>query len=135
MWIFPDATGGTSRGLMSRGTGVSAWEFYRQGSDGACILYMGFGYITASIIPTGVWSNVGFRYNDTDLDIFVNGVLTNSTRTRTANVASNYVARAFSPARYYGGLMSQVCAWTRKITDAEIAELYNGGAGTNFLDL
>ena len=131
MWIDRNVVG-QSVGLMVRGSAFPSYQFYVQ-TSGELVLYIGGGYIVGTIVPIGTWTHVGFTYTPGTATIFINGAKTSLPKTRTANVDANRLAYGFSPSKYYDGEIDQFCAWDRVLTDAELLELYGGGAGTEFL--
>jgi len=77
------------------------------------------------------WNHVVCRANSTDASIVVNDGTPHAGSTSTSAPPSADTCRvgwgAFG--NYYDGAMDQLILWNRVITDAEVTELYNSGAG------
>ena len=85
---------------------------------------------------TGQWYHVVVRRAGSDLDIFRNAVNLSDAATLTGAIGDSadplYIGRR-NPAdgRNFttNGAIDEVAIWQRALSDAEIAQLYNGGAG------
>lgn len=88
-------------------------------------------------ILTATWYNIIARFGDSGktYDLAVNGV---DQTQQTGTLASSNGTGAFAlnsvgaGGAYSDGIMDEVGIWSRRITDAEIDELYNGGAGLTY---
>lgn len=103
------------------------------------------GSITnASWTPTvGTWYYISFTYKyntaSTGMNFYVNGVLIasgSSTSTYVSGTVASFTLGALTfgsglppYGRYIDGLLDEVGVWSRVLSQAEIYQLYNGGAG------
>ena len=91
--------------------------------------------LATSVIPTGVWTHILAVYNGSDLRIYINGVLENTTASVTGNLNSatttTYLGRR-TDGYYFGGALDEVGIWSRALSSTEVGELYNSGAGLTY---
>jgi hypothetical protein len=86
-------------------------------------------------LPTGVWTHVVATYDGATsiVAFWLNGVLVNSYNSGMGNLypgTADFILGNFSGvALWLNGALDDVVAYNRVITAAEIAALYNGGAG------
>lgn len=92
-------------------------------------------------LSTATWYNIigRFRSSDKAFDVAVNAVdKTQQTGTVNPGNSSNGFAigasNAGSGGNFFDGIIDEVGIWNRRLTDAEIDELYNSGAGITYSD-
>lgn len=82
------------------------------------------------------WKNFVVKRAGTNVSIWWNGIAVNST-TSSINTTSSIMNTTIGNAHYiaggdakpFGGYLDEIGIWNRSLTDAEIVELYNSGAG------
>ena len=87
-----------------------------------------------------VWHHAVVTYDSTTLEMKVsaNGGTNELTSTLGAQPVPNTGAFEIGEnggGQYFNGQMEQFCYWDRVLTEPEKVELYNSGAGVNFLDV
>ena len=93
---------------------------------------------TTALSSTGVWYHVVAVRDSTTLNIYVNGgsaEATTGTTVRNSDNTQQFVtARYRSPddAYYFDGIIDELGLWKRALSAAEVAELYNAGAGKTY---
>lgn len=84
-------------------------------------------------ISSGTWYHYLVRYSrpTTNLSLWINGAFMGSVAANAANASSGPTVHigAEVGGNYANGLVDEVAFWNRALSDAEIVELYNGGAG------
>lgn len=93
---------------------------------------------TISTIATGSWIHVVGTYNTTRLNLWLNGTLvgsdTTSLPTSLFDSTSHLLAgRYYSNLYYMDGKLDEIAIWNRTLTDSEISDLYNNGAGISYI--
>ena len=87
---------------------------------------------------TGVWYMVTVRYTNStkNVDFSVNATAQGATftaaNTLPGGTAPFRIGAGFGDARFFDGQIDEVGVWDRRLTDAEITELYNAGAGLQY---
>jgi len=111
------------------------WDLFQSGDTNL------YGYTDAgSIVGTGIkafdgsgWAHVVWRKNDTLSSIYVNGtqVVEGADLVGTNIVFDEfYFGYEFTPTHNVTGEMDEIGVWNRSLTDAEVAQLWNSGAGS-----
>ncbi len=104
-------------------------------------LYDGTGTLfQTGALTAGVWTFVLHTHDGTTGKVYLNG---NTTADATVTEAitysgtpvTNYIGCLQGVNQMLNGLLSGVAPYSRALTGAEGAALYNGGAGMNFADL
>ena len=82
---------------------------------------------SATFINANTWYNVVGTYNGTTSSIYINGVLDLSTNnTVSANASgSNFIVGSYGAARNFTGKISNILAYNRALSAAEIQQNYN----------
>ncbi len=122
-WVMQSFSGTQRQGIQtSSGTGV--------------VQFVTGGTIISSLaaLTAGVWQHVACTNDGTTSSVYINGTLNNSGAS-TPNFTS--VNRTNIGARGNGGLgavgsVDLAGYWTRVLTAAEVAALYNNGAGLDY---
>ena len=136
--------------------GAGTYTVFANGADTGHFFYIESGYVwcqiansgsnqlhvrTTTTFPLTTWTHITVRYNGTpDINGFTfnvnNSVLAktyvNNTLTSDTPNPAQYVpniGRRPNGQYYYNGLLDMTYIWNRFLTDAEITELYNSGAG------
>lgn len=141
-WVKMESTA-SYRVVISK-DGGSQWEYqiYYRNSDQRFVFYLentgGSIDLAASSFGTPSTATTYFiccRYdaNANLAKISVNGVEDTSSFSGGTRVATNnfYVGRE-SGGSYWDGLIDEIGFWKRHLTDAEVTELYNSGAGRSY---
>jgi hypothetical protein len=137
--------------FYSTGTYGFGWQFGRRGSDNNYYFYCFNGdagpnsiFVSSNdLLPVNQWSNVVIsRKWSTQTKIYINGVLANFSyslgnaainpgyqSTMTCTIGALKDSTATSAFRYIKGKMDSVNIWQKELTQAEVTELYNSGAG------
>ncbi len=98
----------------------------------------GWRFASVPFVGTGSWHNIVCRYNTTNVSIYVDGVLMNSTATPYAISASRiielgkrtstfYLNGTIPTFAYFNGYMSDVQIYNRSLTSSEIRGIYDEG--------
>lgn len=126
------STGG-SKGFYTRYTSGGAIETYAFNSGGSAIINGAGG----GTITSGTWQMVTITFDGSNIRTYKNGTLQNTTAysgviafdtTTYPSIGSLYYAPA-TYAYFVNGSMDEVYFWTKKLSDAEVTELYNSGTG------
>lgn len=113
-WIGRDATVG--------GTAPERW--------GGGILNVSPPYGIYVNALNGVWNHMVFQREGTAHRIYINGALGASATVSGAPTDATAIMLGNAAGGFpYAGLLDEVGIWNRAISAAEIAQLYNGGAG------
>jgi hypothetical protein len=113
-----------------------------------CAIYVGVGgtltarwgsvivALPAASIPVGSWSHVYVNWDNATntLSVSLNGaaLVTATGAAVSANAFPFRIGGDSSSGSSFDGLIDQLCVWHRPLTDAELAALYNAGAGAAF---
>lgn len=148
-WIRPETLSGAppeGRGVVGYMSGDNAGDWWLSArSDGALV----FGHLAnaapdadgarrtaAGKVSDGVWAHVAVRKSGGAFAVFVNGTEVGwtgfSTGSGWADVGFS-VGRQYTGTSYdWDGLIDEVGVWSRALSDAEVAQLYNSGAGLGY---
>lgn len=84
-------------------------------------------------LSSGTWYHYLVRYSHTatNLSLWIDGAFKGSVAANAANASAGPTVHigAEVGGNYANGLVDEVAFWNRALSDAEIVELYNGGAG------
>lgn len=90
--------------------------------------------IAESVIGTGSWKHVVCTFGSNVIELWVDGVSRGTTAT-SGSITSSWPApfgigyRPDGLDGYVDGGIDQVCLWSKKLSNTEIADLYNSGSG------
>jgi len=117
--------------------GASSGWYFQGRADGD--MQFGFGNGTNQInagagsLTTATYYMVTAKWDTSRKEIYINAVseaASETDETLTAGAANITVGRhATLAADHFDGIMDECGIWSRALSDAEITELYNGGAG------
>ena len=129
-----DAGNDKSYQLFHRGS-VAGSELRLSVGDGGSST-IGTATTTATFTSTGVWYHVFWYHSATDNEV---GIIINDGTPDTAatsgaagDSAQDFVLGGRQTAPEHRGLLDEVGIWNRKLTAAEITELYNSGSGIGY---
>jgi hypothetical protein len=141
-WAKPEALSNTIH--IAKGTGGTGNEyFFFMGTDGK-INFGGHNTLNAeqssgfstTALSTSEFKFVVGRYTGTHFSISINAVTENSaasTGTLKTNQGTFYVGRQAGGTPFYAdGITDEIGIWQRSLSDAEVTQLYNGGAGIQY---
>ena len=147
-WVNPNAASGFQV-LFCKWDATEKGYLIRKSQDGNYLNFVvgsgGSNYSSTSNnsipIPSNVYTMVTVAYVPSQmLKIYINGVsdtLTNhynafsTSASNTANLTSG--AWSTGASYFYGGKIDEVGVWNRAITATEVTELYNTGAGKQYI--
>jgi hypothetical protein len=140
------ATNAGNQILLSRYATVGdhrSWILWTAPTNTIVVLWSANGISTttsnAITIPAaGSFFFFAMRVTDTDIDLFVNDTTINTDITATGPLYKTPVpplgvgARVTPPGFFLEGVMDEIGAWKRPLSDDEITTLYNGGSGITY---
>jgi len=117
--------------------GTLRWRRDKPGVAGA-------NYTSTQTLTAGTWYNLVIRFNGATLIGHVNGTASGTGLTTSGSGLAAAVNEGFaigsdasivdSGAANWTGLVDETAIWSRALTDAEIADLYNGGTGSFYIE-
>lgn len=143
-WLKIESLPGSYAGLFTRDNNGSprAQSTIYLKSDGRLAAYVdGTGAFFDgggnTVLSTGVWYYIVFAYSTAaGIQVWINNVIdidtTDSYTPRTDAALTEIGRDAFNASRYFDGLIDELSVWSRVVTSAERAELYNAGEGLDF---
>lgn len=134
-WIKRTSTG-AFHGLVSKDTHLAGWTFYIHSNNTLHMVHQGKADVGAAtaLSSTGVWYHAAVTNNAGAVTFYVNGVSDGTGTLSTITAASSEPVRIAcnkdsALQLYLNGTLDEIGYWSRALTGAEIASLYNGGAG------
>lgn len=143
-WVKFETAGASNSDsiLFTQTSGAGGFYFTRLRTSSKITLGFGAGAqqtegtTSISTGEVGTWYYVTCTWSTLNKKIYVNGVLetTNSNaETMTAGLATIYLGRdPADPNYYFDGIIDELGVWNRQLSDREITELYNTGAGVSY---
>lgn len=142
-WINTTSTAGTNVFWSSQDDGATNDRYELRMDDGSSGKWEALHYVDgvesdvlSNAVPSiNTWYHIVQRYNEatTTLEMWVNGVKqtdTDATSGTTSNLGSFTFCRFGNGAGWEcEGRIDEVGIWNRHLSDSEISDLYNGGAG------
>lgn len=134
---FLNPTSITSYGghIGKLGSGNSGWGIYFNGTANNSLYFcLGGGFNSVSLsttISTGAWQHFVIRRSGSSCTVWINGVSVGSWTqgSTTESTATMYLGWVDGNGGYLDGKLDLVGLYNYAISDADIATLYNGGAG------
>lgn len=84
-----------------------------------------------SVLPASTWTHIAAVSNDTDMRIYINGVLDNDSITSyTSGIYNNsgvFRVGSLGGSNHYNGSLKDVAVFSRALTADEVASIYNFG--------
>lgn len=123
------AQGGISLHLDNAGGDIDA-QLYASGGSSNC------NDDTGIVPPTNGWTMITLYIDGTggNVTIYVNGTVGSSVVHNDCKIIwefpLQFQSMASSPAKWFQGRIDEVGYWNRTLTQTEITQLFNGGAGT-----
>ncbi len=138
---------------------IAAWLNVTLGSTSTTILSKDFSYkleidasgklkaslynssawnaVTQNIaLPTNKWIFITFTFNGTDLNLYVDGVL-NQSSTASISLASStndlYIGSAAGSSLFFDGSIDDIALWDSALSQSDITSIYNSGSGISDL--
>lgn len=110
--------------------------------NGTDLLYLSSSLTAFDVVPA--WHHVAMTFSNNTIKLYVDGVLdpsptldlnatVNTLLVSDQDVTIGSFLQNNAPASVYIGLIDEPSIWNATLTDAEIAEIYNGGDPTNLL--
>jgi hypothetical protein len=148
-WVKPTTLGLNC--ILSKMVAATAQGYYLRLENGIrFVIYnadtSGVVVTTTTPIPLNVYTHITVTYSGNGLgngfNIYVNGVNTTLTIVRNAFYGSASNSASFSigsqytgvsVAQFFHGVIDEVGAWSRALTATEVTELYNAGAGKQYV--
>jgi hypothetical protein len=149
-WVKPTTLSGLNC-ILSKMVAATAQGYYLRLENGIrFVIYnadtSGVVVTTTTSIPLNVYTHITVTYSGNGLgngfNIYVNGVNTTLTIVRNAfygsasNSASFSIGSQYTGASanvFFNGVIDEVGAWSRVLTTSEVTELYNAGAGKQYV--
>jgi hypothetical protein len=136
-WVKLESTPGSTMGMVCRYADATNRTFYVYINGSNQVQYIVRGASASNIVvgptvSTGGWYHIVARYDDTNktIELDVNG--TNYSNTATAGIRADNITDleiGQLNGAYFDGIIDEVGFWSRTLTDGEVAQLYNSGAG------
>lgn len=139
-WIWLDNVGSSQQIWSNYESGALRNGYFRVSSSNVLFLQdykTGGGAVTTTdTLSAGQWYHVVVTMNSTTSAIYINGVLSEQTTGLTRGTYSNqdfeFGAVTQGGGQYFDGTIDEMSFWDRQITQSEITELYNSGAGKQY---
>ena len=135
-WVRIDQLSpGSELVLIGRFSGAQGWSLSIRASSGPAFRVLPTFEMTASQpVTAATWHHVVARRQSSVLDLHYDGArVANGTNPNAISSPPGtplVVGREITPQTSPGArLLDEVAIWTRALTDSEISQLYNGGAG------
>jgi hypothetical protein len=132
-WIKKESNTGLNAIFSKEASGVG-YVLYTNGST-LSMTFQGIDTLShGTSISTATWYHVVFTWDGTNGKIYLNNGSPATTATFTS-LNSSTAAQAIGnrsagvSTGYFDGIIDEVAFWSRAISAAEVAEIYNGGAG------
>ena len=136
-WFKPeDTTASYVMGRNGAGGNTGDWDYYP--STASQIYINPASDITGNdTISAGNWYNICLKWGTGGGRLYNNGVLVGVTAgTQAPDRTPDWtIGRdAFQSDQYYEGVLDEIGIWDRRLSDVEIIDIYNGGAGITWTD-
>jgi hypothetical protein len=129
-WFF--RTTATASGETSQGIAFEIW--------GNVAVYS-----NANVLTAGTWACVGFKWDGTNITLYVNGVDVTNTRggsnktppgwALNNNGGIGYAFGGTTCNAHMNGCIDELAYWSKALSSTEISDLYNGGAGQTMINI
>lgn len=129
LWVYLNSIASPYTNLFGPSTGGEGLIVLP--SDGTFDYYIGPDYTFNSVITTGSWHNVVLRSTADVLELFLNNVKNPTSRTASTHKSVGRLGSSGSSNKF-DGFMDMYYVWNRSLSDIEISELWNGGAGIQY---
>ncbi len=138
VWVKWDGLTGGYMGVMAKRDGWADGQvrWYLEGNDVTGNHTFGsynlFPWFDTNIPPIGEWQHFMVTFDGTNAEMYVDGVSKGVQAFQLGSaVNAGIVIGCVEPngANPYNGAIDEPALWNRALTAAEVAELYNGGAG------
>lgn len=136
-WIYPTSLSGYNW-IIQNGLNNSGTSMILNGANLCFFIQGGNNQTTSSATLTvNTWTMVTVVYNGAgSVSFYKNGVLSNSNSASwTESVAgtNTYIGSYIGAVHFFDGKIDEVGAWNRALTATEVTELYNAGAGKQYV--
>lgn len=136
-WFKADSVSG-DRAVISLSDGSVHYYDLKIDTGSGTIVFRSNNNTQAANVDTGITPSTGTWYHcvivqhsNVSVSLYVNNTKTNTTATTYIATVSQfylgYLGR--SSVWYFDGLIDEVGVWNRALSDAEVSDLYNSGAG------
>ena len=136
-WIYPTSLAGYNW-IIQNGLNNSGTSMILNGANLCFFIQGGNNQTTSSATLTvNTWTMVTVVYNGAgSVSFYKNGVLSNSSSaswTETVAGTNTYIGSYIGATHFFDGKIDEVGAWNRALTATEVTELYNAGAGKQYV--
>ena len=148
LWHYTTTAIGNNERLIARvaanGTALDQRVFFRPGGSGAARFYSSYTDGTSANVvdstnsfAVNAWNFLALSHNSGVLTLQLNGVRTTGNRgagkafRSSAGSSLFFGGEGVSVVGATSGSLDEICKWTRALSNAELDELYNSGAGIN----
>lgn len=139
LWVktgggFSANTGGTTGVVFNYGTLSFIQRFGVLLDDNTLNNYLcsqSNDYPTFNPVPANTWTNIVWVYSNTNLYLYINGILTTTGTILNINtigqnfVFGNTIPNSWGQYEKYKGTIDDIGIWNRALTPSEISQLYN----------
>lgn len=129
-WNYSSAGGTAGRDWVSLGA-EDTYSYYNEAAGGTHNeMQVGTTSLSYGSRPTG-YHMYSVTYNGSNMTIYLDGVYVASTTRGAISTTNSYFwIGGYQPTGHYSkGYIDEVGLWNRSLTQAEVTQLYNGGAG------
>ena len=142
-WFTADSLTRSWQALMGKGDAGTEWRIHRRDVLGELSACAGAGDVPAHATALNVGTNtyhhvVLVSEKGVSVRLYMDGVLVSTGAAPTLTANANPVRfgdNAGATGRFWNGKIDDIAFWCRPLGTGEIAEIYNGGAGTSIQDL
>jgi len=145
-WFTADVIDKDWQCLVAKGDASGHWRFHRRGGDqppemSICMGSADVPKHNISFVPgDGIYHNVvGVSQLGVSVRLYMDGVLVSTgpapAFTDSANPMKIAANPDTNPPRFWTGKIDDLAIWRRALTDAEIAQIWDGGTGKSIQDL
>ncbi len=136
-WIEPNSLN-AEQGILGKGTNTTSTGYAlhhkvlnpeKTGVSLQNLSTSSTTFINTSQLSINNWHHLLATYNGSELKLYLNGVLVNTTTTNIQLVSNSltdlFIGSEFSNFRYFNGKIDDVGIWNRALTEQEISDLFN----------
>jgi len=137
-WIYPTNVTDNYNWIIQNGSGSKGTSMIINLNRLGFFFDGGNGLVTTpSVITVNTWNHVVCAYNGAgQVKFYVNGNLVGTSAaswTDAGGATGTYIGAYVGAAYFFNGSIDEVGAWTKQLSATEVTELYNGGAGKQYV--
>ena len=133
LWVNLDTNGSQVLCEKVNASLTNGWTLYRDVADGISFQFAAAAGMSTpgNIFAPGSFHHIVVRSNGTNVRIYIDGVQQASTSTPNilTNTESLLIGNRIAGNSPLDGIIDELAIWDRSLSDLEIAQLYNSGAG------